>query len=160
MCTCIGKSLKKIRNLFHWASILAEAGNAVINGLTLFQAIGLLIIPPAATIMRSINLYADLLSKVKIAPVRYNRPTQIIDTEQKICELEELAFNQFKNGRDVQKVIDELQAGGIDFETAFGIMVGVAVAYTMYKNGAQSFQPVYHYSPRIGKWCNLNLRML
>jgi hypothetical protein len=117
------------------------------------ESIGVPIFPTAAPIMKFTQSVSE---KGKIAPVIHNIPGRIIYTEPEIYELEQWSFNQFKTGNDVQQVIRELRAGGMSFETAFATTLAAAVAYMMYINRVQGFQPVHHYPPRIGEWGNVN----
>jgi hypothetical protein len=63
-----------------------------------------------------------------------------------------LVSNWFLINLEREQVINELRAGGMDFETAFSIALMAAVGYMMYVNRVQGFQPVHHYPPRIGEW--------
>ena len=93
----------------------------------------------------------SISEKVKFAPVIQNTANKVIYTEPEIDELQQSVFNQFKKGDDVQQVINILRTGGMDFDTAFSIALTAAIAYMMYVNRVQSFQPVHHYLPRIGE---------
>lgn len=48
-----------------------------------------------------------------------------------------------------------MRAGGLDYDRAVGIVLGLAVAYFVYRNRVTGFQPPLHYPPR-NEWCNLN----
>ena len=65
-------------------------------------------------------------------------------------------FNQLEEGKDVRHIIQELRAGGIDFDTAFQIALTATIAYMMYINRVEGFQTVHHYPPRIGERGNVN----
>ena len=87
----------------------------------------------------------------------YKIQNKILYTESEIYELEQLAFNKFKNGSDVQQVINELRAGVIiiDFEIAFAIVLAGTVLYIMHVNGVQGFTPIHYYPPRFNEWGNV-----
>ena len=83
-------------------------------------------------------------------------PNKVTYTEPEIDALQQLVFNQFKKGYDVQQVINMLRAGGIDFDTAATIVLAAAIGYMMYVNGAQGFSPAHRYPPHIAEWGNVN----
>jgi len=93
--------------------------------------------------MRSINFNDNFSTKPKIALVIDNIPHKIVYTEQEISEFQKTAYNKLKKSNyNVEEVIAELRAGGMDFETAFGIALAAAVMYMMYTNRVQGFQPI------------------
>ena len=152
-CCCTIKVRKKIIKGIEWSIFYLEVSLSVANGVIPSQAIGLPVFPTSAPKMRFTQSISE---KVKIAPVIHNIADKVIYTEPEIDELQQSVFNQFKKGYDVQQVINMLRAGGMDFDTAFAIALTAAIAYMMYVNRVQGFQPVHHHPPRIGEWGNVN----
>lgn len=152
-CCCTIKVRKKIKKGIEWSIFYLELSLSVANGVIASSSVVLPVFLTSAPKMRVTQSRSE---KVKFAPVIQNTANKVIYTEPEIDELKQSVFNQFKKGYDVQQVINMLRAGGMDFDTAFAIALTAAVAYMMYVNRVEGFQPVHHHPPRIGEWGNVN----
>lgn len=152
-CCCTIKIRKKVIRGIKWSIFYLDVSLSVSNGVIPSKAIGLSVFPTSAPKLRCTQSISE---KVKIAPVIHNIADKVMYTELEIYELQQSVFNQFKKGDDGQNVMNRLRAGGMDFETTFAIALTAAIAYMMYVNGVESFQPVHRYPPRIGEWGNVN----
>ena len=152
-CCCITKVRKRTLKGIEWSIFYLEVSLSVANGVIPSRAIGFPVFPRSAP---SLTFTQSISEKVKIAPVTQNTANKVTYTEPEIDELQQLVFNQFKKGYDVQQVIHMFRAGGIDFDTAARIVLAATIAYMMYVNRVQGFPPAQHYPPRIGEWGNVN----
>lgn len=112
-----------------------------ITGLDPSQSMGFPIFPTRPLIMRSINSNASLSIKVKNPPIFFNRPDKLVYTEPQIYES---AYRRLKDENlSVEELMAELRGGGLDFDTAFKIVLGATILYMVHLNnlGVKGFQP-------------------
>ena len=153
-CCCTIKVRKTIIKGITWSIFYLEVILNIVNVGVPTKTIGVFpVFPMGAPKMRFTQSISE---QVKIAPVIDNIADKVIYTESEIDELQQSVFNQFKRGENLQQVINKLRAGGLDFDTAFAIALTGAIAYMMYVNRVQGFQPVHPYPTRIGEWGNIN----
>lgn len=148
-CCCTITVRTKIKKRIEWSIFYLELSLSVANGVIPSPSVVLPVFPTSAPKMR---VTQSISEKVKFAPVIQNTANKVIYAEPEIYELQQSVFNQFKKGYDLQQVINMLRASSMDFDTAFAIALTAAVAYIMYFNRVEGFQPVHHHPPRIGEW--------
>jgi hypothetical protein len=114
------KILKKAKQLGVYGNFILSLTNGVVPS----QAIGLPILRPTSSIMRSIH--SDTSKKVIIARVINNTPEKIFFTEKQMDQFYDLAVKYRNNSISREEIILELRGGEIkDWVAAFGIVVAV-----------------------------------
>jgi hypothetical protein len=115
---------KKVRKRIKWAIFYVQVGFPLANGVVPSQVIGLPILPPTSSIMRSIHY--DTPKKVIIARVINNSIEKILFTEKQMDEFYDLAVKYRNNSMSREEVILELSGGAIEnWVAAVGIILTI-----------------------------------
>lgn len=131
------KILRKAKRLFVYGQLMKSLG----DGLAPTQAIGLSILKPTSTIMRSIDSNADLSKQAIITQVIEQMPAKIDFTQKEMDELYRLSVECKNNSLSQEELITKITnlRGGSFVDVAAALaFIGVIIILA---NNANGFQP-------------------
>ena len=121
----------------------------IASGIFPSQSIGIPIYSRPSLINISNNLNKNFHNdkKFKIMEFINNKVDKKNFTEQEISELQQLVYSEFREGKTVEQVIDELRGGGILDDDAYllGVLLGVTFILLYTISPTQALKPILNY---------------
>lgn len=149
LCLSTLKDRKKLVNTLKWWLVYGQFTITIASGIFPSQSIGIPIYSRPSLINLSNNLNKNFHNdkKFKIMEFINNKVDKKNFTEQEISELQQLVYSEFREGKTVEQVIDELRGGGILDDDAYllGVLLGVTFILFYTISPTQALKPILNY---------------